>query len=494
LNGRVGARRTGLGGKREDVAALAVLFLLGLVVRLWRIGSENLWFDEWFSLCRALEPLAALLRGQHLAVSPPLYYLLLKPWVVLFGDAEAVLRLPSALAGAAAVPLVAQVGRRLFDRATGLSAALLFAVFPYHVRYSQEARMYALIVLLGLLSVAFFLARRERETPGNAVGYVLSSAALLYTHYFGGFVLLAQGVVVVVAAWHEREQPRALLRWALDVAVVAVLFALWVPTLLRQLGEAPRALGWVQEYGATVARRVLHLLPWPLLLFLAAGIVAAVVAVLQRPRARRIAVEPWVLLLAWFLVPHLGLLVLSVAVLPLYVVRYAIVGLPAVVLGIAAAVRSLRPMVLQRGVVLAVAAGLLLLTVRASARADKPQWREALAWVAERAAGEDLVLVSGWESSYYVEREPRLRGGAVRYQARADGGATDGVRVDRPRVWYVQQLHWEVPTSLACNYVAWERQEFSQVAVTLFQKADPGDAAVLLPRRQGAGVGEGLAR
>jgi uncharacterized membrane protein len=66
------------------------------------------------------------------------------------GSEEWVLRLPSALVGLLSIYLLYRLGSALFDRLTGLAAALLLAVSPFHVWYSQEARMYALVGLLCL--------------------------------------------------------------------------------------------------------------------------------------------------------------------------------------------------------------------------------------------------------------------------------------------------------------------------------------------------------
>lgn len=72
-----------------------------------------------------------------------LYFLILRVWIDLFGQSEAALRLPSAFASIATVPVLYCAGRRMFGATAGIVAALLFALAPSSVYYAQEARGYS---------------------------------------------------------------------------------------------------------------------------------------------------------------------------------------------------------------------------------------------------------------------------------------------------------------------------------------------------------------
>ena len=126
--------------KRERIALLAVV-ALGAMLRLWAIGAEPLWLDEAFSVWVAAHNMPDLVRFvASVDHHPPLYYLLLHGWQRTFGDAQATVRLLSALLGVAAIPLFYFGGRILVGRRAAWIAALLLAVSPFHVRYGQEAR------------------------------------------------------------------------------------------------------------------------------------------------------------------------------------------------------------------------------------------------------------------------------------------------------------------------------------------------------------------
>ena len=132
-----------------------MLTLLALLLRVARLDFQPLWWDEGYSVWFAHHPLAEMMRLTALDIHPPLYYALLSGWSKLFGLAPAALRLLSVTFGVLAVPVAYIVGKWLAGRRGGLVAALLLAINPFHVYYSQEIRMYGLMVLWSLLAIGF---------------------------------------------------------------------------------------------------------------------------------------------------------------------------------------------------------------------------------------------------------------------------------------------------------------------------------------------------
>jgi len=162
-------------------------------------------------------------------IHPPFYYLVLHLWIALLGASPLALRLLSVLAGTAAVPLLYWSGRRLAGDKGGLAAALLLALSPFAVYYSQEVRMYGLVTLFGL--AAFCLALKMEDSGWSLVpwlGYVLAGAAALYTQYYAAFLLLALNLTLVVR-WLVRRRPlRAWYPWLAAQAAVLLLFVPWL--------------------------------------------------------------------------------------------------------------------------------------------------------------------------------------------------------------------------------------------------------------------------
>ena len=143
--------------------AVGVVFLAA-VVRLVGLGTPSLWLDEAFSHLFATLPLPLAWEAMLVdAVHPPLYYLLLRPWLALAGESEFALRFPSAVAGVLTVALLYRVGRVWLGERAAFWAALLLALNPFHLWYSQEARMYALLALLSLAVLWAFVRALPRR-------------------------------------------------------------------------------------------------------------------------------------------------------------------------------------------------------------------------------------------------------------------------------------------------------------------------------------------
>lgn len=157
-------------GLRLRHASLPIAIALGFFLRVYRIGSEGLWIDEAFSIWLARQPLAAMVGwvsqvDQH----PPLYYALLHGWIRLAGDGEVAVRILSALCGTLTIPVIYLLGRRVAGEGVGLISALILAVSPFHLRLSQEARMYTPLALTAGSALYAFLVLLERRQgrPGS---------------------------------------------------------------------------------------------------------------------------------------------------------------------------------------------------------------------------------------------------------------------------------------------------------------------------------------
>jgi len=203
--------------------ALLLLFIaLAFARGGYGLGSQSLWWDESLSLQRASYDLPLILSNEIILTDttrqlitfdnhPPLYFLLLHFMIRLAGQSEFVLRFPSLAFSVLTVPLLYALGKCLFDRRVGLLAALFGAISPLYLWYSHEARMYTMLTFLGLLSFYALLRILIRPEAGDVrelqsndgyfdraiwpLIYVLSSVAMLATHYLSFLVLLAELVV-----------------------------------------------------------------------------------------------------------------------------------------------------------------------------------------------------------------------------------------------------------------------------------------------------------
>ena len=176
---------------RSSFWLLIGVLMLAAALRLAHAGVESLWFDEAFAVIASRVDAIHILRGEAEPVLPPFYFLALHFWQKAVGESELAVRALSALCSLLAVAVACRLAARLFDRRAGLWMAGLMAVSPFQVYYAQEARPYALIVLLSAGLLWVFVEALARPTWLGWVGYVVLVSLGLYTHYFFGLVLAA---------------------------------------------------------------------------------------------------------------------------------------------------------------------------------------------------------------------------------------------------------------------------------------------------------------
>ncbi len=218
-----------------------MLALFGQLFLLWSLPlTSSLWLDEtvtWWMASGSLETLWQ--RGTEFSGGSPVPWLL--PWasMKLFGTSEWALRLPSLLCMAGAVLVVAAIGRRLFDRGTGLCAAAVFA-FHHVVHFeARNARAYALAMLGAALATLALLRWLERPGLLRALAYGACVALTVLAHFMFG------GILIVHAAWVVIFRGVRGPRWSVGEAA-ALLFATLAgiaPALVLLSGVSARAPG-----------------------------------------------------------------------------------------------------------------------------------------------------------------------------------------------------------------------------------------------------------
>jgi 4-amino-4-deoxy-L-arabinose transferase-like glycosyltransferase len=297
--------------------------VLAAALRWFRIDAQSLWYDEGISAHQLTRTFPEILRAAALDTHPPLYYWSLKAWSEVFGSSELALRSLSAAWGVATVVLTFGIGRRLFGTLVGSVAALLLAVAPLAVYYSQEVRMYAQVTALAMLA-AYAYTRRSNWL------YALAAAGTLYTQYLGIAVLAALNVHAVL--WWRRRSRREWLGWLAANAIVAIAFLPWLPTFIDQqshaLNTSPRtAVGLLD---ATLTAYAGGLASTDLLFWCGAILVGLSLAGWLSTLVSREHEEGTLALLLWLF--PLGLVVALGFRSGLFEVRYLVVGLPGLVL------------------------------------------------------------------------------------------------------------------------------------------------------------------
>ncbi|HYM46192.1 MAG TPA: glycosyltransferase family 39 protein [Solirubrobacteraceae bacterium] len=218
---------------------LAALTILAAALRLSTLDLQSFWYDEAFTPVHVLHPsLWATLRSVlHTENTPPLWYVIAWADSRAFGTGEIALRWPSALAGVATVPLAWAIGRELTGRrVTAIATAALVALNPLLVWYSQEARAYALFVLVVALAMWCFLRALRTPTPRRMAAFALSGSLALLSHYFAVFLLIP--MVIWLAS--DRARRRAALP---AIGALALVGLALLPLISAQGGHGTQWIG-----------------------------------------------------------------------------------------------------------------------------------------------------------------------------------------------------------------------------------------------------------
>jgi mannosyltransferase len=403
-----------------DQLALAWLSLLAFGWRMAGLTSQSLWRDEVDSIHFASRPLAELIATfSRPGENGPLFFALLNPWLATLGTSEFALRIQAVLPGVLAVPLTYVLARRLLAVASqgdlrynsGLAlgnapllAALLVAVNPYLVWYSQEGKMYGWLAALALATLLAFLAALQHGGWWRWLVY-LALLAVAALHHVWAVLLIPICAVWLMLLWPDYR--RRWLPFLLTLAVPALpYFALagwWQLRLFTtpdfQTGHpfvplTTMAATLATAFSLGVARTPTWWAIAGLIFLLLAGSVLGGRTMAGAGTAhawRRVRVS--LMLVAWLLLPPLLLFLVSLSK-PLYTDRYVIWIAPALLIllaqGVAALARVWRP--------LGVAALTALLAVgllsgwRQMQIPIKSDFRAAAAYVEAQRRPGDLLL------------------------------------------------------------------------------------------------------
>lgn len=217
--------------KKGILYLLLFILLVGFLLRLNNLSGRSLWTDEFFTIFESTghgveansllnrlsksdsvellrtgdfklylennpsKNIGDVTRGVfNTDTHPPFYFWIMNVWMKVFGENIFIIRLFSILMGLFAIVLAYQVGTYLFNISVGSFCALFVSISAFSVRYSQEARAYSLVLVLGLLSWLFVLRLEKHNRNQDAFWFAVVNSLGLYTHYFYAFIALAQFV------------------------------------------------------------------------------------------------------------------------------------------------------------------------------------------------------------------------------------------------------------------------------------------------------------
>lgn len=191
---------------RLGAIGVAAVVVVSVVLRFYQAG--DLWLDEAISVNISKLSLGQIPVALSHDGAPPLYYYMLHFWMLLFGEGNFAVRAFSGLASVASLPAFWAAGKRLGGRKVGRAALLLGATSPFAIQYATDTRMYSLMVFLVLLGFLALIRALEHPTRGRLFALGTITAALLYTHYWALYLVMAVGAWLLVRLWRDAHGRR----------------------------------------------------------------------------------------------------------------------------------------------------------------------------------------------------------------------------------------------------------------------------------------------
>lgn len=390
------------------VVFLGMLMLFVATLAIGFLSKQSIRLDEAQSLWQTGRSVGEIFHTIGEDVHVPLYHLTLHFWRILAGQDIAAARLLSLLFFLAMIPAVYHLGKFAYGKIVGMFGAFLVAISPFLNWYGNEARMYSMMAFFTVLNQYFFL-HLFKGTPANKywVGYALTAAAGVYTHYFFGLVLVAQAIFYLTN--RGLFEKAALKKFVLTAAVIGLLFLPW-GLFVYSLGSAsntrpqldtPTTINLFNTFSEFLFGfqadhlNTMIVSSWPL---------AILLGFFGLRRNRKLEPETVYLLIA-MTVPIVAAFALSFVIRPFFLARYMILALPSLYLFIGWLFSTYEQRLAFALKTFLIGAMVFSLAVQTTSTEVpvKENYREAVSYLNLHARPQDIVILSAPFTVYPVE-------------------------------------------------------------------------------------------
>lgn len=391
---------------------LLIIMVVAVFLRFFNLAGQSLWLDELHTMNEADPNLSAKELFNYLATvdqHPPLFFFAEKFAFIVFGYDEFGARILPAVAGILSVWVSYFLGKEVANKKVGLFSAAITCVNIYNITYSQEARGYIFLWLFGALSYLFFIRLYKNVRLKDALGYILFTALMLYSHYFSLMTVCAQIVLGIVLWIIDKEKRKEFfLMFLVSGIVLLALYIPWLP-FLRKMGAihsfwiGPLEPGFFFDFYYQYFTNAIFITTPLIIYFYYVAWKGRPFLHLRENPIQFTAIFAFVSILVTVLIPYLR----SVLVVPMLVPRYIIIIIPIFILCIAYGLDLINN-VKTRNVILSLfllISILDLFIIKKPYFNQKEQFREVTAYIAHGNKTFPLINeLTGWHQSYYLKQ------------------------------------------------------------------------------------------
>lgn len=356
----------------------------------------SLWGDESWAATLAVKPYLQIIKIVARDTSPPLYYLCLHTWMMLFGTSEAAIRSLSFLFFLGTAITLYFIGKHLWDKKTGILATIFAFFNPFLFVYAFEGRMYAILAFTSTLAVYFFLKKK-------CLAFIFAAAATLYSHHFSLLVIFWLGLWRLKELWGQSL--KKIISGFSDFFLIGLLYLPWLYPLYYQtsLVQSGFWLGkpTLKDLALAIGKFLIGESKTKIS-FLAGGAILITLLLKKWVKDK----EKSLFLLGWLLSPLLITYLISQLTQPIFYDRYMLAAIPAACLLIASQRRKISwlPILITIGC-------LAILNYHYFTHPTKRPFRELANFIKTEAPNLTLINHNAkahhlWESKYYGLKAP----------------------------------------------------------------------------------------
>jgi len=218
--------------KKTNNVRVFLIILLGFSLRFYNLAKESLWLDEFDGGILSAKQSIAYLLNPNIDVTVNTYHIILHYWMQIFGQSEFSVRFPALIFGVLSIFMIYKVGKEILNQEVGLLSALILAISPFHIHYSQEARPYSLLMLLSLVSIYYFVKFMRFNNKKDIGIYIVSTLIGIYTHYFIFFLLIFQNIYFFI---YNIKNKKLVKDWLISQCTIALIFLLYNPYFFKHI-------------------------------------------------------------------------------------------------------------------------------------------------------------------------------------------------------------------------------------------------------------------
>ena len=299
------------------------LLLAGFFWKLFYIGHRDICLDEPFTIFNAQKSIGEIINlSTANEPTPPLFMLLMHYWIKLFGIGPFSVRFLPLVFNAFTLPFIYFTGKRFFSFWTGLVASGLFLFSNYHFFFGLETRTYSLLSLETAASLYFYLRYTENLKDRRAItGLIISNLLLIYTHYFGWFVILSQVIPIFIYTRNLKKVFKFMIPSLATVFGYIPMFPIIIKQFVTKSNggtwlNPPKPIDYLYHFYYMLNHKVVF---WIIIAVIASGIIFTLILFIRK-QWKWFNIRVLVLLL-WWIIPYSIMFFASLKV-PMFNNRY----------------------------------------------------------------------------------------------------------------------------------------------------------------------------